>query len=90
VTDSGTLGTTHTGRTAFVTEFEDSIEFPTTFVAVTFVMTLAEFPSDRGAARKEVIGIVHYLLDMIAAFDPSQFVRSWYQAMPLLALISSL
>lgn len=72
----GALETSHTGKTAFDTEFDDVAESPMTFVATTFAITLAELPSEKGAARRAVIGIVQVLLEVITPLEPSQFVVS--------------
>jgi hypothetical protein len=47
-----------------------------TFVATTFAITLAELPSEKGAARRAVIGIVQVLPEVITPLEPSQYVIS--------------
>lgn len=76
---SGVEGTNQFGRVAFDVDDVDSVESPMTFVATSRVTTTDEFSSRKGAARRDVIGIVHVLVETIPAFDPLQSVRSCCQ-----------
>lgn len=67
--------------------FDEVIESPIMFTAMILAMTLDELPSEKGAARNTVTGIVHVLLDLTGSFEPLQFVLSCSQVTPSLARI---
>lgn len=65
--------------------FAEVIESPIMFTAMILAMTLDELPSEKGAARNTVTGIVQVLLDLTGSFEPLQFVLSCSQVTPSLA-----
>jgi hypothetical protein len=67
--------------------FAEVIESPIMFTAMILAMTLDELPSEKGAARNTVTGIVHVLIDLTGSFEPLQFVLSCSQVTPSLARI---
>jgi hypothetical protein len=71
----GALDTVHIGIAAPL-PLADVNESPMMFTAMIFAYTLAELPSEKGAALNSDVGIVQVLLLTMLPFDPSQFVVS--------------